>query len=316
VNNEYDRAHACTLFYALTGERRALDSALVTARHWIDVDLCHYSPDPLRDGGLVIHSAHHVTGRVIPSHEWVEGFLDYYHFTGRQEGLAAAYRVAENLLRHLELPHMQHPGAAQAREGGWALRAMVAMYRETGEGRFKEAADKLVEMFLQWPGQFGGMLAPYTSHSMPRVPFMISIALNSLARYLSVQEDERIKRLIVETAEDMLAHCLGPDGILYYKELPSLRRSAPTVHAIEALTHAYRFSGEKRFLRAALRQFAAYFDRSLSRGAAGVKRPGEDGAVIQGSGGGREFAASYPSLITFIAAAAKEELLGIYEYPA
>ena len=87
VNNEYDRAHACTAFYALTGERRMLDSALVAARHWLDVDLCHYSTDPLRHGGLVTHSAHHVSGRVIPSHEWVEGFLDYYHLTGRKEGL-------------------------------------------------------------------------------------------------------------------------------------------------------------------------------------------------------------------------------------
>ena len=29
VNNEYDRPHACTLYYALSGQRRALDSALV-----------------------------------------------------------------------------------------------------------------------------------------------------------------------------------------------------------------------------------------------------------------------------------------------
>jgi hypothetical protein len=315
VNNEYDRAHACALFYALTGERRMLDSALVTARHWLDVDLCRFSPDPLKHGGLVIHSAHHVTGRVIPSHEWVEGFLAYYHFTGRQEGLDAAYMVAENLLRHLALPHMQDPGSAQAREGGWALRAMVAMFQETGEPRFRQAATALAELFLDWRDQFGGMLAPYTSHSLPRVPFMISIALNSLARYLLIQDDERIRALIVEMANDMLTHCLGPDGVLYYKELPSLRRFAPTVHAIEALTHAYRFSGERRFLTAALRQFVAYFDRAPSYTGAGVKRPDENGGVIQGSGGGREFAASYTSLITFVASAVREQMLGVFEYP-
>ena len=47
VNNEYDRPHACALYYGLTGQRRVLDSALVSARHWLDVDLCHYNPDPL-----------------------------------------------------------------------------------------------------------------------------------------------------------------------------------------------------------------------------------------------------------------------------
>ncbi|MCK4581179.1 MAG: hypothetical protein KAU10_07495, partial [Dehalococcoidia bacterium] len=109
VNNEYDRAHACTLFYAFTGERRVLESALVSARHWLDVDLCHRSDDPLRHGGLVAHSAHHVTGVVTPSHEWVDGLLDYYHLTGRREGLEGAVSIAENVLRHLKQPHFRQP---------------------------------------------------------------------------------------------------------------------------------------------------------------------------------------------------------------
>jgi len=210
---------------------------------------------------------------------------------------------------------MRGPGSAQAREGGWALRAMVAMVQETGEAQFKDAADRLARLFLDWRDEYGGLLAPYTSHAMPRVPFMISIALNSLARYLLVEDDDLIKQLITETADDMLEHCLGPDGILYYKELPSLRRPAPTVHAVEALAHAYRLSGEHRFLEAALRQFVAYFDQPSSYRAVGAKRPDEDGAVIQGTGGGREFAASYTSLITFIASAVREGLLADFEYP-
>jgi hypothetical protein len=315
VNNEYDRAHACTLFYALTGERRALEAALVAARHWLDVDLCHYSPNPLHHGGLRIHTAHHVTGGVTPSHEWVEGFLDYYYLTGRQEGMEGATMVAENILRHLERPHMQTPGAAQAREGGWALRAMVPMYQATGEARYRKAIDDLVELFLQWPAQYGGMLAPYTSHSMPRVPFMIAIALNSLTRYLSIEDNQEAKQLIVATVDDLLAHCLGADGILYYKELPSLRRYAPTVHAIEAFTYAYRFSSDVAYLRAALRQFDALFNQSVGATRHGAKRVDEGGAVIRGSGGGRGFAASYTSLIAFVASAEREGLLDAYEYP-
>ena len=90
VNNEYDRPHACTLYYALTGQRRALDSALVSAQHWLDVDFCHHHPDPLIDGGLRIHTRYHATGRCTPSHEWTEGLLDYYFLTGRKEGLNVA----------------------------------------------------------------------------------------------------------------------------------------------------------------------------------------------------------------------------------
>ena len=60
VNNEYDRAHACTLYYGLSGLRHVPDSGLAAARHWLDVDICHYSTDPLRHGGIVLHSAYHV----------------------------------------------------------------------------------------------------------------------------------------------------------------------------------------------------------------------------------------------------------------
>ena len=314
VNNEYDRAHACTVFYGLIGERPALESALVAARHWLDVDLCHKSDDPLRYGGLVVHSAHHVSGSVTPSHEWVEGLLDYYHLTGRREGLEAARMVAENVLRHLRKPAMREPGASSAREGGWALRTLVAMVQETGEERYRSEARRIVDQYLTWHEQFGGMLAPYTNHSMPRVPFMIAIAANSLARYLLIEDDDRVERLIVETADDLIEHCLGPGGILYYKELPSLRRPAPTVHAIETFTHAYRLTKNRRYLEAAARQFAAFIE-GFGGGRGGPKRLIEDGAVIRGHGGGRTFAASYTSLMLFAEAAVGEGLLDRFEYP-
>ena len=66
VNNEYDRTHACTLYYGLSGQRRVLDSAIVSARHWLDVDYCHYNPDPLLNGGLRMHDVYHATGKIVP----------------------------------------------------------------------------------------------------------------------------------------------------------------------------------------------------------------------------------------------------------
>ena len=124
---------------------------------------------------------------MTPSHEWVEGLLDYYYLTGRKEGLDAAYGVAENIMRHMAQPRMRTPGDAQTREGGWALRAMVSMALATGEERFTAEASRLVDLFLSWDQMYGGMLAPYTSHTMPRVVFMISLTVNSIARYLAAR---------------------------------------------------------------------------------------------------------------------------------
>ena len=315
VNNEYDRPHACTLFYGLTGQRRVLDSGLVGARHWLDVDFCHYSPDPLLHGGLKIHTRYHVTGGVTPSHEWTEGFLDYYFLTGRREGLDAAVSVAENILRHMARPEMSSPGATAVREGGWALRALVGMWLGSGDERWKLEATRIMEMFLDWRTRYGALLAPYTSHTMPRVPFMISLTVNSLARYLLIEDDARVKQLIVEVMDDLIEHCVGPDGVFFYKELPSLQRTAPTPHVLEALTYAYRISGDVEYLKLGARQFAALAARPVGI-TSSAKRIDPSGAVVAGNGGGRIFADKYTSILIFAAAAQENGLLDWYDYPA
>ncbi len=315
VNNEYDRGHACTLFYALTGIRRALDSALVSARHWLDVDICHYSKDPLREGGLITHSANHVEAGVTPSHEWVDGLLDYYYLTGRKEGLRSAHSVAQNIMRHMARPIMRREGKTSTRENGWALRAMVSMFLATGEEKYRKEARRIVELFIEWNEKYGGLLAPYTDHSMPRVVFMNAITGNSLARYLAIENDRNVEKLVLEIADDLIEQCLGPDGIFIYKELPSLAHPSPSPHALELMAHAYRISGEDRYLNIATRQFVLA-SKNLGGVSRGPKRLDESGALIRGHGSGRSFAESYTSIILFASMATPLGLLDWYEYPA
>ena len=61
TNNEYDFPHAAMLMYARSAERRMLDYMLVTSEHWMDVDVCHYSSDPLRYEAQITHFANHVS---------------------------------------------------------------------------------------------------------------------------------------------------------------------------------------------------------------------------------------------------------------
>jgi hypothetical protein len=165
---------------------------------------------------------------------------------------------------------------------------MVGMWLGTGEQKWRNEATRIVEMFLKWQNEYRALLAPYTSHTMPRVPFMISLTVNSFARYLLIEDDERVKKLIVETVDDLLEHCLGPDGIFYYKELPSLQTTAPTPHVLESLTYAYRITGNEKYLQIATRQFAAMVERS-GGGRTGRKYADDSSAVIVGQGGGRGF---------------------------
>ena len=271
TNNEYDVPHAMFLFYAKTGERRFRDASFVAAQHWIDVDFCHHSDDPMKRGGQPIHTAGHVTGGVTPSHEWTEGLLDYYHLTGKREALEKAISIADNIVYQLESPKFSKPGGSQARETGWAMRGLIAVYTETKDEKYLDACTKIAEQFLEWRDTHGAFLAPYTSHTLVRVPFMISIAVNALYRYYVATKDDRIPGLIVEEMGDLLDHCIKPDGRFFYKELPSLHRRAGSPIEMEALCHAYEFSGEDRFVKQVLRMMETMTSRG-GRGGRGGKR--------------------------------------------
>ena len=298
TNNEYDFPHAMYLLFAKTGERRFRDIATVAAQHWIDIDFCHYSDDPLRMGGQPIHTAGHVTGGVTPSHEWTEGLLDFYHFTGKREGLEKAISIADNMIRHLESPKFKNAGGFAARETGWAMRGLIGVYQETREQRYLTVCDEIAEQFMDWKKEWGAFLAPYTSHTKVRVPFMISIAVNALARYHAVTGDDRIQTLIVDEMADLLDHCVMPDGRFYYKELPSLNKRSGGPREMEALCHAYKMSGDEKFLD----QISLMMDTMVAKGfggGGGGKSIAGDGIVFGGAGP-KSFAAFYvPFMVAY-----------------
>jgi len=299
TNNEYDFPHAMYLFFAKTGERRFRDIATVAAQHWIDVDFCHYSDDPLKMGGQPIHTAGHVTGGVTPSHEWTEGLLDFYHFTGKREARDKAVSIADNMLRHLDSPRFKGTGGFAARETGWAMRGLVGAYQETREQKYVDACRVIAEQFLEWKAEWGAFLAPYTSHTKVRVPFMISIAVNALARYYDATGDDRVKPLIVDEMADLLDHCVMPDGRFFYKELPSLNRRAGSSREMEALCHAFRLSGERRFLDQTVRMLDDMARNGFGGGGGGGKTANQD-AVIFGGAGPKSFASFYvPFMVAY-----------------
>ncbi|MBT4141482.1 MAG: hypothetical protein HOE48_26490, partial [Candidatus Latescibacteria bacterium] len=295
TNNEYDFPHAMFLLFAKTGERRFRDTGLVAAQHWIDVDFCHHSDDPMKMGGQPIHTAGHVTGGVTPSHEWTEGLLDFYHLTGKREAYDKAVSIADNMIRHLNSEKFTKLGGFAARETGWAMRGLIAVYNETKEQKYLDACTKIAEQFLAWKNDLGAFLAPYTSHTQVRVPFMISIAVNALHRYYTATKDERIPGLIAEEMGDLLDHCVMPDGRFFYKELPSLHRRAGSSREMEALCHAYELSGEKRFLEQAFRMMETMVDHGIS-GSRGGKRIVKDlvgDTVLFDGSGPKSFASFY-----------------------
>ena len=308
TNNEYDFPHACALMYVRTGTRRFLDYLLVAGRHWMDVDVCHYSDNPLYFGGQWEHTNNHVlNSEVVCSHQWVEGLIDYYHFTGDEESYKTAIGIGENILRLLETPMFQQKGEINARETGWAMRSLVALYKETHEERWLVKCDWIVGHFEDWEKEYGYWLSPYTDNTAIRVVFMISIAVGSLMRYHRIRPSENIKSMILRAVDDLIENCYMDNGLFYYKELPSLKRLGNNTIILEALTICYELTGDEKYLTYGLMTFElATRDQNASMG--GSKKIIEDSVIGPGPGT-KNFAQSFLPLVTYYKAATDTGIL-------
>lgn len=308
TNNEYDFPHACALLYMRTGERRFLNYAISAAEHWMDVDVCHYSTNPLLLGGQWEHCRRHVLdSAMVCSHEWVEGLLDVYHLTGETRALETAQGIGENVLRLLETPAYQTHGESNARETGWALRTLTALYVETGDLRWLSKAKWIVGHFREWMDEYGSWVAPYTDNTLIHVPFMIAVAMGSLYRYYQVFPSEEVKGLLIQAANDLVESACTPFGLFIYKELPSLNRLGNNTLVLEALTIAYRLSGDKKYLKLGLPSFW----RDIASPSKPVgKKTMMEGAVILDNDPPKHFAQSFLPLSVFYKAAADADLLG------
>ena len=309
TNNEYDFPHACVLMYARTGIRRYMDYALVAARHQIDVDICHYSKDPLIMGGQYEHCEGHVDAKkVVCSHQWVEGLLDCWHLSGDREFFDAAVGIGHNVQRLLEQPIFQKSGQANARETGWALRTLCALYRETGDKQWLEKCDRIVGHFREWEEEYGLWLAPYTDNTAIRVVFMIAIAVCSLMRYYRLDPKSDVRGMMLRAVDDLVENARLDNGLFYYKELPSLKRLGNNPIILEALTYAYELTGDTEYLKVGMPTFEYIHGTAASILSGMNKREAED-ALICGGSGTKGFAQVMVPFCVFYTAAAKEGLL-------
>lgn len=311
TNNEYDYPHAMFMMYARSGVRRFEDYAEVAARHWMDVDVCHYSSDELRVGGQWEHTAGHNGGGLeggimVCSHEWVEGLIDLWHFTGDERALYTAIGIGENVLRLLDTPMYQKAGEASARETGWALRSLTALYVETHDKKWLPKCDLIINQFKEWNQRYGAWLAPYTDNTVIRVGFMISVAVGSLMRYYREFPDEDLKKMILAAIDDLTENCMNPYGLFYYKELPSLSRNGNNTLLLEAMYIGYELTGDRKYLESGLRTFWNNIKENPSNG--GGKRVVED-AVLVGSAPTKSFGQSFLPLMQFYNAIIAAQLL-------
>lgn len=306
-NNEYDFPHASYLQYARTGIRRYLDIALVTGRHQRDIDICHTPGNPEFYLGQWEHCADHTAFRMVCSHQWVEGILDCYHASGDERYLEAAIGIGDNILYLLTLPKYQDNGDATARETGWALRTLLALYIETWDEKWLSRNDWIVNKFIAWNNDMGGWISKYLDNTLIRVPFMTSVAVGSLMRCYRVLPTEELKAVILSAVDDLMTNSMMSENLFYYKELPSLCRIAYNPLPLEALAIGYELTGDDKYLKAGLRLFKKVTAR-ISPDVNGNRRKGEN-SVIFGVASPKTFAQTMVPYASFYRALDKAGMI-------
>ena len=256
INNEYDMPHNFMVMLARTGDRRYFDYMKAAAEHWYDVDLCHYSNRPYRAGLLYTHSVDHVSGQPVPSHQWVEGFLDYYHMTGNPNGLEAAMSIGDNLLKLMELPLYHTPATVEPREIGWAMRTFMALYRETKNKKWLDACSFIVDVYEEWEKALGTWTTPYPDNYMDRVPFMMHVGIVGLYQYYEFTKNEKVKQTMLAVINDIIKHCyIQRANVFFGKQHPSVRFLNLNGMVLESLAIAYELTEKEEYIEKGLGMF-------------------------------------------------------------
>lgn len=256
INNEYDMPHNFVIMMARTGDRRYFDYMKASVEHWYDVDLCHYSDQPNKQGLLYTHSVDHVSGQPVPSHQWVEGFLDYYHMTGNPNGLEAAMSIGEGLLKLMELPIYHTTATVEPREIGWAMRTFIALYKETNDERWMDACRPIVEVYIKWAEELGTWTTPYPDNYMDRVPFMMHVGIVGLYQYYEITLDKRARGTIMMVVGDIIRHCYIKRADMFFcKQYPAVRFLNLNGMVLESLAIAYELTNNKGYIEKGLGMF-------------------------------------------------------------
>lgn len=256
INNEYDMPHNFMIMLARTGDRRYFDYMKAGVEHWYDVDLCHYSNQPNKQGLLYTHSVDHISGQPVPSHQWVEGFLDYYHMTGNPNGLEAARSIGEGLLKLMELPIYHTTATVEPREIGWAMRTFVALYKETYEEKWLDACRPIVDVYIRWAEEQGSWTTPYPDNYLDRVPFMMHVGIVGLYQYYEICPVEKVRDTIMVVIGDIIRHCYIKRADMFFcKQHPAVRFLNLNGMVLESLAIAYELTGNRGYIEKGLGMF-------------------------------------------------------------
>ncbi|MCD7905702.1 MAG: hypothetical protein LUG24_09125 [Clostridiales bacterium] len=126
-------------------------------------------------------------------------------------------------------------------------------------------------------------------------------------RYYSIRGDEEIRDMIISAVDDLTENAYLDSGFFYYKELSSLKRNAGNTTILEALTTAYKLTGNRDYLKYGVKTFETAVEGKgvvLSF----AKKTEEDAVIISGNSS-KGVGQSFLPLLTYYTACVREGII-------
>jgi len=196
------------LILALLGGRRDwFDYAEAYQGHFMDIDICHYSPDPAFIGASYGISPYHTGAPAVSAECAAAGLFLLYYLTGDPDARTAAVGIADWLqATNLGL------GQGSGRAVGWPLRSLAVAYENTGDPRYLESCKQLAAYAVQSLESRRGFFSemPATWNYRGGVSTMNAILASGLMHYWRISGDAAAGRACANIAYNMAYSWMSP----------------------------------------------------------------------------------------------------------
>ena len=213
----------------------------------MDIDTCHYntvaedkrlkgkiSDEFSQVGSMHRHNGDHWGGRnEETAHTNVLGILLYHYITGDMRAFDAANEIGSFFLKD-PITYTGHPDIAPQRSIANVLWGDVLLYELTGEGKYKQKADKWADFFYQGQSSSGAWAENYNPvlkkwEGRPHAAYMLGYTLPALIEYHKLTKNKAIADCIVK----------GTDYIIQNEKYAAF---------FDALAYSYYLTGDRRFI--------------------------------------------------------------------
>ena len=153
------------------------------------------------------------------SHTSLVGILLYYYLTGNERAWDVAKEIGEYFLTE-PFTYAGFPFVAPHRAMANALWGDVLMYEATGDGRYKKAADKIIQIYLKGQQPDGSFLENYNPllHAWSgekQELYMTGYLVGALISYHELTQDEQVGEMFLRLVRYLAPSEYGGPSILH-----------------------------------------------------------------------------------------------------